>query len=101
MLCRGVPAYPRVLGQRGVAVILRVLMGVLFPAGALLQGWGALAGGFLFLNLFLDRFLFYGLAVRCDTEAEVARVEAALRAGAHSPMESLDSSPTFIRAGDR
>jgi len=100
-LYRGVPAHPRFLGKRGVAVILRILLGVLLPAGALLWGWAVLAGILLFLNLFLDRFLFYGLGVRCDTEAEVLRVEAALRAGADPSFESFDSTPTFIRAGER
>jgi DMSO reductase anchor subunit len=101
VLNRGVPTHPRFLGQRGSAVILRILMGILLPAAALLWGRSELAGIFLFLNLFLDRFLFYGLAVRCGTEAEVERAETALRAGADSLLEDFDSTPSSIPAGER
>jgi len=83
VLHRGVPSHPRVQGQKGTALILRIIMGVLLPAGALSAGWSELAGALLFLNLFLDRTLFYGLAVHSDTEAEVGRVVTALRAGAY------------------
>jgi hypothetical protein len=66
--------------QRGNAFVLRILLGILLPAVALLSGLREVAALSLFLNLFLDRFLFYGLAVRDDTEAEVKRTENALRA---------------------
>ncbi len=83
VLDRGVPTHPRIQGRRGTALLLRILMGVLLPAGALSAGWWKLAGALLFLNLFLDRILFYGLAVHSGTEAEVGRVVTALRAGAY------------------
>ena len=77
----GVPAHPRIMAERIASSVLRTLLGVLFPAIALLSGWLEVAGIGLFLNLFLDRFLFYGLAVRANTEAEIMKTEAALRAG--------------------
>jgi DMSO reductase anchor subunit len=100
-LHRGVPAQPRFMGQRGAAFTLRILLGLLVPAGALLWGAWEVAGLCLFLNLFLDRFLFYGFVVRSNTEAEVMRAETALRAGADPPVERLDSTPTSIRANER
>jgi len=83
VLDRGIPAHPRIHGQKGAAVVLRILMGILLPAAALLGGRWELAGISLFLSLFLDRTLFYGLAVRFDTEAEVGRVVTVLGAGAY------------------
>ncbi len=100
-LSRGVPTHPRFLGRRGATVFMRVLLGILLPAGALLRGWAELAGVFLFLNLFLDRFLFYGLAVRCTTEAEVEGAEMALRARTASPLESTDPTLNPAQAGER
>jgi len=100
-LRRGLPAQPSVMGQRGAAFTFRILLGILLPAFALLWGRWELAGLCLFLNLFLDRFLFYGFVVRDDTESEVMRVEAALRARAGPPVESFDSTPTSIRANER
>jgi hypothetical protein len=89
------------MGQRGAAFTLRILLGLLVPAGALLWGAWEVAGLCLFLNLFLDRFLFYGFVVRSNTEAEVMRAETALRAGADPPVERLDSTPTSIRGNER
>ncbi|MCJ7630316.1 MAG: hypothetical protein MUO50_18230, partial [Longimicrobiales bacterium] len=100
-LSRGVPTHPRFLGRRGSTVFLRVLLGILLPAGALLRGWAELAAVFLFLNLFLDRFLFYGLAVRCTTEAEVERAEMALRTGTASRVDSIDSTLNPAQARER
>jgi DMSO reductase anchor subunit len=84
---RGVPVHPRLLDQRISALALRVLLGILLPAAALLSGWQELVVLSLFLNLFLDRFLFYGLAVRETTEAEVMKAEMALLAGLPSPAD--------------
>ncbi|MCK5653083.1 MAG: hypothetical protein KAJ42_16970, partial [Gemmatimonadetes bacterium] len=100
-LHRGLPAQPRFMGQRGAAFTFRILLGILLPAAALLWGRRELAGLCLFLNLFLDRFLFYGFVVRGNTEAEVMRAEAALRARADPPVGSFDSTPTSIRANER
>ncbi len=86
---RGVPVHPRLVGQRTSALTLRVLLGIILPAVALLSGWRELAALSLFLNLFFDRFLFYGLAVRETTEAEAMKVETALRAGMASPSGPL------------
>ena len=97
----GVPTRPWFMGRRGASFTLRIVLGILLPAGALLQGWLELAGVFLFLNLFLDRLLFYGLAVRRNTESEVMRAEAALRAGAQKPAEIIDSPTTLIQANER
>lgn len=77
---RGVPVHPRLVDQRISALTLRVLLGIMLPVVALLSGWRELAALSLFLNLFLDRFLFYGLAVRVTTEAEVMKAEMALQA---------------------
>jgi hypothetical protein len=100
-LLRGVPVHPGHFARRGPTVSVRILLGILLPAGALIQGWVSLAGTFLFLNLFIDRFLFYGLAVRRNTEAEIAMVEAALRARADTALGGLQSSPPLLRAGER
>ena len=97
-LGKGLPSHPGLMAQRGSALILRVLLGILFPAVALLSGWWELAGLSLFLNLFFDRFLFYGLAVVLNTEAEVMRVEAALRGRENDPPLPNDPSPSIIRA---
>jgi DMSO reductase anchor subunit len=76
----GAPGHSSLMDQRGSALVLRILLGILLPAVALLSGWRELVVFSLFLNLLFDRFLFYGLAVRSTTEAEVILVEAALRA---------------------
>ena len=99
-LGRGVPSHPGLMAQRGSALILRVLLGILLPAVALLSGWWELAGLSLFLNLFFDRFLFYGLAVILNTEAEVMRVETALRDREINPPLPNDQSVSFIRADE-
>lgn len=77
-LGQGIPAQPRFMAQRGGTVSLRILMGVLLPAVAVLWNRPGLAVVSLAMSLLLDRFLFYGLAVLDNTESEVARVEAAL-----------------------
>jgi DMSO reductase anchor subunit len=84
----GIPVHPRLMDQRTSALTLRVLLGILLPAVALLSGWRELAALSLFVNLFLDRFLFYGLAVRVNTEAAVRKAESALKAAASSSRDS-------------
>jgi DMSO reductase anchor subunit len=77
-LLRGMPTRPRFMAQRGVTLSFRILFGVLLPAVALIQGFGEVAIASLSVNLFLDRFLFYGLAVRDSTESEILRVDGVL-----------------------
>lgn len=77
-LQKGMPTRPQFMAQRGVTLSLRILLGVLLPAVAVIQGLWGVAVASLALNLLLDRFLFYGLAVRETTESEVSRVEALL-----------------------
>ena len=98
----GIPAQRRFISHRGLAFTLRILLGILLPAGALIRGWPELAGLSLFMNLLLDRLLFYGFAVRRNTESEVMRVEAALRAGpeSDSPVGTPDPIPTSIQANE-
>jgi DMSO reductase anchor subunit len=84
----GHPVHPKLMDQRSSALSLRVLLGILLPAVALLTGLRQLATLSLFANLFFDRFLFYGLAVRANTEAEVMKVEMALEAAVASPRDS-------------
>jgi len=97
----GVPVHARIMKERIASSVLRTLLGVLLPAIALLSGWRELAGIALFLNLFLDRFLFYGLAVRDNIEAEIMKTEAALRTRVGSGVGDLPPTPTFIRAHER
>ncbi len=91
-LARGTPVRPKLMGRRGPALVLRVTLGVLLPAAALLGARPDLAAASLSLNLVLDRFLFYGLAVRAGTDAEVSRVDAFLLAFADDPV--LKGNPT-------
>jgi hypothetical protein len=85
---QGSPVHPKVMNQRSSALSLRVLLGILLPAVALLAGLRGLATMSLFVNLFFDRWLFYGLAVRANTEAEVMKVEIALEAALTSHRDS-------------
>ena len=84
----GIPVHTRLMAQRTSALTLRVLLGILLPAVALLSGWRELATLSLFVNLFLDRFLFYGLAVRVNTEAAVMKAELALKTALSSSRHS-------------
>lgn len=77
----GIPAQPWFIRHRVIAFTLRILLGLLLPAAAILRGWPEWAGLSLFLNLLLDRLLFYGFAVRRNIESEVMRAEEALREG--------------------
>jgi len=79
-LAQGVPVHPRLMRHRSMGLSLRVLTGLLIPAVAILGGSPSLAGVGLVVNLILDRVLFYGLAVVSNTEAEIMKVEMALRA---------------------
>jgi DMSO reductase anchor subunit len=85
---RGIPVHPGLMDQKSSALTLRVLLGILLPAVALLSSWRTLAALSLFLNLFFDRFLFYALAARVNTEAEVRKAEMALEAAPPSPGDS-------------
>lgn len=82
---RGLPVHPGILRQRGALFSLRVLLGILVPASALLWGWRELTLLTLSLNLLLDRVLFYGLAMRESTEAGLMRVSAVLETESRTP----------------
>ena len=97
-LRQGTPAHPFIMRRRVEGFLLRILTGTLLPAGAILWRRPDVAGVLLFLNLFLDRFLFYGLGVRADTEAEVERVEGALRRRALEADRGGASDSTLSRA---
>jgi len=81
-LRKGTPVQPGFMRLRWAALSLRVMLGVLVPAGALLWGEAGLALVSLSLNLLLDRLLFYGLAVRETTRSGILKVDEALRAHA-------------------
>jgi DMSO reductase anchor subunit len=78
-LRRGAPVRPSLMRWRVPGLTLRVLLGVLLPALAVVLGRPDLAVVSLAVNLVLDRVLFYALAVQANTEGEVMRVEAVLR----------------------
>ena len=82
---RGLPVHPGILRQRGALFSLRLLLGVLIPASALLWGWRELALLGLSMNLLLDRVLFYGLAIRETTEAGLMRVSSVLETESKTP----------------
>lgn len=82
---RGLPVHPKILRQRGPLLSLRVLLGILVPASALLWGLRELAVLSLSLNLLLDRVLFYGLAIRESTEAGLMRMNAVMEAETITP----------------
>jgi anaerobic dimethyl sulfoxide reductase subunit C (anchor subunit) len=82
---RGLPVYPGILRRRGALFSLRLSLGILLPASALLWGWRELALLGLSLNLLLDRVLFYGLAMRESTEAGLMRVSALLETESKTP----------------
>ena len=74
----GEPRHPPAFRiRRGLLGVRVAFVSVLTPLAFLGRGWGA-ALLVLSLGLFLDRLLFYVLAVRRTTESEVARVEALL-----------------------
>jgi DMSO reductase anchor subunit len=97
-LGHGTPVHPRFMDQRVSLSVLRTLLGVLLPAVALLDGGWKLAWVGLFLNLFLDRFLFYSLAVRETTEGEILRIEALLKSDVERSMLHSGSKPPTLPA---
>jgi hypothetical protein len=100
-LAVGVPAQPRFMDRRWVTFSFRLVLGVFLPAAALLSDRVELACLSLFTNLLLDRFLFYGLGVSQNTEAEVLRVEAALVTPTASGDRAGESFPTPLRVNER
>jgi hypothetical protein len=80
---------------------LRVMLGILLPAVALMAGRPESTLISLSLNLLLDRVVFYGSAVADNTEAGVMRVEAVLRAGAVPLAHPTDSSSNIVGTHDR
>lgn len=69
--------FPAFRFRRGLLGVRAAFVSVLTPLAFLGRGWGAALLA-LSLGLFMDRLLFYALAVRRTTESEVARVEALL-----------------------
>lgn len=82
---RGLPVHPAILRLRGFLLSLRILLGILIPASAILWGWRELAVLSLALNLLMDRILFYGFAIRESTESGLAGVTAVLEAESKIP----------------
>ena len=79
-LRRGLPTQPAIMEYRTAMLVLRMGLGVIVPATAILFGVRPVAFVSLALNLPFDRVLFYGLAIRHSTEAEIHRVENVLSA---------------------
>jgi hypothetical protein len=77
----GVPTRSRWMTHRGGLLSLRLVLGVLLPVVAVLILRPGLALASLSAGILLDRGLFYGLAIRASTEAEMKKVEAVLRPG--------------------
>lgn len=83
----GEAAHPRIMARRRLLSWLRISAANLVPALAAVAGSPSAAAVSLGVGLLIDRFLFYGLAVRASTEGEVARVERILYGG----PEAMDS----------
>lgn len=84
----GEATHPAVQKLRGPFSILRVLTVDLLPVLAVFAGRPVTGAVVLALGLFLDRWLFYGLAVRHTTEAGLRRVERIL--------EGLPAGPAIL-----
>ena len=69
---RGLPVHPGILRQRGALFSLRILLGILIPASALLWGWGELALLGLSMNLLLDRWGCQSVML-AETQAQAAQ----------------------------
>jgi DMSO reductase anchor subunit len=82
--CRaGEPVHPRIFRARGLCLAVRLVLTPLLPLAALLVDPGDVILPLISLSLgiLLDRWLFYGLALRRTTEVEVDRVDALLLRG--------------------
>jgi hypothetical protein len=98
-LGKGLPSSPQAMEHRTPLLVLRMAVGVLAPAMALVLGARPLALVALALNLLLDRFLFYGLAIHRSTEAEISRVDRVL-AGLAEGRETDTSGGNLGREGE-
>jgi len=77
----GTVVYAEIMTARGrVAGARFALLTLLFPVAVLSGAWFT-ALAVLGLGILVDRFAFYGLAVRQTSESEVARVETIIRYG--------------------
>ena len=77
------PAHPRIFRARGPWLAVRLVFVPLLPliSVSLDPAGGSLPLASLSVGILLDRWLFYGLALRRTTEAEVDRVDALLLGG--------------------
>lgn len=75
----GQPVHPALFSARRQILILRLVDVTLLPASLMLAQAPTVALFVLVFGIFFDRFAFYALAIRETTEAEIARVEAAIR----------------------
>jgi DMSO reductase anchor subunit len=74
----GAPSYSRIFRVRGLLMGARLALSTIATPLSFLSSYWGLAVFALSAALLLDRFGFYGLAVRKTAESEVARVEALL-----------------------
>ncbi len=74
----GAPSHPRIFRVRGLLMGARLALSTIATPLSFLSGHWGLAVFALFAALILDRYGFYGLAVRKTSESEVARVEGLL-----------------------
>ena len=72
------PTYPKFFRRRHLLLGARLILVDLAPAVLLLASGATAADVSLSLGLLVDRIAFYGLAVQHTSEAEVARIEAAI-----------------------
>jgi len=73
-----VPAHPAIFRFRHPLLTGRLLLTTLAPAALLTLGRATVADLLFGIGLLVDRLAFYGLAAQHTTEAEIARVEAAI-----------------------
>jgi hypothetical protein len=88
------PTHPGLFRHRPLLLMTRLVLTNLAPAALVLSNTRALALVALTLGLLLDRFAFYGLALKRTTEAEVVRANATIAALTGS---SRDSGPGVER----
>jgi DMSO reductase anchor subunit len=74
----GSSSHPGIFRRRGLLMGARLALSTVLTPLALLESRWGIALAILSVACLLDRFGFYGLAVRQTTESEVARVEALL-----------------------
>jgi anaerobic dimethyl sulfoxide reductase subunit C (anchor subunit) len=77
--CLGTAVHPEIMTGRGWVLGTRfALLTLLFPAAVITGAWFT-ALALLGLGILVDRFAFYGLAVRRTAESEIAQVETIIK----------------------